>query len=880
MPTWKYCPQFYKTRRVAAIAVSAALVLWCLPGGACGLQGAEKSSATPRDAGTELEPFKVAKPQPGQDAVYDATQAIARKPKAASGYIARGQAYRVRGEYAKALVDLDQAVALEPRNSEALVERSAARLANADQRGALEDAQAAIKLTPAGAEGYQARGAVRLESGEATAAIDDFTRAIALDEKRGLAYLLRARAKTELAPPAMRSALADVESALAIAPASADSFYGKGVVLLASNRQREAAESFAEAVGLNPRHQHALFEQAKFSHNRGDRAGAREDVERLLVNAEGMLRAEILLLRAEIWCTEKNPQAALVDCAEAQRLAPDFALVYIARATAKLAMDPRDFAGARADADEAVRRRPRDVRAYHIRANVQLQSNDNEGAIASWDQAIALRPEGADFYAGRAAAKAKLQRQDEAKADVSRALELAPNLPMALVLRRFLAMSADKSPPAAGTPGVAPGQATTPGAVTGEMLLAGLDELLAVQPQHIGALENRAKAKTTLRNPDWRGAVADATRVIDLDPRQAGAYAIRGRGRAGLNDLPGALRDLNRALELNPALSGEAYIDRAEVKAALRDYKGAVADFDRGLEIEVNSLRGPRFVAAAFSNRANARAKLGDSSGALRDYDEAVKRVPDFAEVYYNRGSERFNLKDFEGAKADFTRCIELKPEFPNAYINRGGVFFRQRNLDEALADYNRAIEVAPKLTEAYIARARIYRQQGREAEALEDLSRVIADNPTPAGFGQRGRVRAVTGDFSGALADFEQAMEERSDYTRFFHFLMARRLGKPQAAEVLRRVPGWAEGWSKTIGQYLLGLISEAEFLARAEKGQAGELKGQRCEAWYYIGAIQFLAGETTKAAESFKRSIETGERTFTEYELAAAELKRMGQP
>ena len=60
---------------------------------------------------------------------------------------------------------------------------------------------------------------------------------------------------------------------------------------------------------------------------------------------------------------------------------------------------------------------------------------------------------------------------------------------------------------------------------------------------------------------DYRGAIADYDRAIELRPDYAEAYYLRGSAKMGLGDYRGAIADYDRAIELDPKDAG-AYYDR------------------------------------------------------------------------------------------------------------------------------------------------------------------------------------------------------------------------------------------------------------------------------------------------------------------------------
>jgi tetratricopeptide (TPR) repeat protein len=78
-----------------------------------------------------------------------------------------------------------------------------------------------------------------------------------------------------------------------------------------------------------------------------------------------------------------------------------------------------------------------------------------------------------------------------------------------------------------------------------------LSSFLEATPDHEDASYLRSNVRFLLG--DYRGTVADLTKVISLDPRKGLAYVNRGLARAQLGEKIGAISDLRKALELDPA---------------------------------------------------------------------------------------------------------------------------------------------------------------------------------------------------------------------------------------------------------------------------------------------------------------------------------------
>jgi tetratricopeptide (TPR) repeat protein len=84
---------------------------------------------------------------------------------------------------------------------------------------------------------------------------------------------------------------------------------------------------------------------------------------------------------------------------------------------------------------------------------------------------------------------------------------------------------------------------------------------------------------------DWDGAIADATKAIELEPGLANAWDNRSNARNRKHDWDEAITDSTKAIELDPGLS-TAWGNRGSAREQKGDLDGAVADFRRFLELE------------------------------------------------------------------------------------------------------------------------------------------------------------------------------------------------------------------------------------------------------------------------------------------------------
>lgn len=110
---------------------------------------------------------------------------------------------------------------------------------------------------------------------------------------------------------------------------------------------------------------------------------------------------------------------------------------------------------------------------------------------------------------------------------------------------------------------------------------------LAAYPENSLAYINRGVARHHLG--DYRGALEDFSRAIELDPLSAQARNNRGLSRMKAEDIDGAISDFSKAIELDPEAAavyfnrGIALIHKSEFHKAIGDFASA-AKIDQAFE--------------------------------------------------------------------------------------------------------------------------------------------------------------------------------------------------------------------------------------------------------------------------------------------------------
>ena len=241
-----------------------------------------------------------------------------------------------------------------------------------------------------------------------------------------------------------------------------------------------------------------------------------------------------------------------------------------------------------------------------------------------------------------------------------------------------------------------------------------------MDPNDYMAFSNRGLAKYNLK--DYAGAISDYTKAIDLNSKKAYFFSNRGIAKYNLNDCAGAILDYSRAIDLD---SKEAYFfsNRGLAKKYLKDYAGAISDYTKAIEIDPSKTK-------FYIERATAKYYLKDYAGAISDYTKAIEIDPDAPSTYNQRGFAKYNLKDYAGAIADYDRAIELDPAVDHYYRQKAKSYYELQNYQAAKVNSTKAIELDPNDAYNYLLRAWHNYKLGDSSNACRDIKKAIELSP------------------------------------------------------------------------------------------------------------------------------------------------------
>lgn len=170
-------------------------------------------------------------------------------------------------------------------------------------------------------------------------------------------------------------------------------------------------------------------------------------------------------------------------------------------------------------------------------------------------------------------------------------------------------------------------------------------------PEDLAACQDENAPRQPRRDVCTR-VIEDASQIAEI---RAEAYLNRGLVFEAQGDDRGAIADYSEAIKLNPDYGvlyhyrGLAY--EREDQSAL-----AIADYTKALTLDPSDLE-------ALSYRAHAYGDSGDYQRAIVDFDALIARQPNDADAYAGRGEAHEGLNQKAKALADFRKAIALEPD-------------------------------------------------------------------------------------------------------------------------------------------------------------------------------------------------------------------------
>jgi len=272
-------------------------------------------------------------------------------------------------------------------------------------------------------------------------------------------------------------------------------------------------------------------------------------------------------------------------------------------------------------------------------------------------------------------------------------------------------------------------------------------------PQHLYA----AKALATQEKVDL--ATAETNKAVEADPSNAIAHGFRALGLSELGKDEEAVKEAERALELNPTGSGP-HLDLA-ICVKPTDQERAIAEARRAIELGPENSSAYQFLMNGLfeSRRYDEAAALGREWLTVAPYDAAAHSA---------LGSALVENGDLVAASQHLAYAMMLRPEVEQVHAQLHQIFLalakepdglqRLREIAANAPDSPRMLDELAWLLATY---ADSKSRDGTEAVRLAEHACDLTNRKIPALLDTLAAAYAEAGDFSRAISVGEEALKK-----------------------------------------------------------------------------------------------------------------------
>jgi tetratricopeptide (TPR) repeat protein len=254
-----------------------------------------------------------------------------------------------------------------------------------------------------------------------------------------------------------------------------------------------------------------------------------------------------------------------------------------------------------------------------------------------------------------------------------------------------------------------------------------------------------------------------------------------------LDDIPGALRELQAALDVNP-YHGNSLLQRAKLLMVQGQNQAALRDVNLFIENEGPNLRAIQLKAYIIDRlegieksiaylsscieqhgkhpilnglRADAYKESGKLTLALEDIDWVIENQPDLAVARQQRIEIHLENGDAESAIADAQMLIDQGIENASLLSDYGYARFLNQEFEQSVELLQRAVALDKSNLSARYRLSQSYSKLGRIDEAVAELSAILeVDSEHAIPFVVRGYHYLMLGQYDQAGKDFEDALK------------------------------------------------------------------------------------------------------------------------
>ncbi|HEV8141032.1 MAG TPA: tetratricopeptide repeat protein, partial [Pyrinomonadaceae bacterium] len=610
-----------------------------------------------------------------------AKQILEKDPNHIEAHILMGSVLFAQDKKQEALAELNRAVELNPQRVESYLSLARFYVQTNDIAGAEVIYQRAISVNSGSATAHYEYGKFLVGAQRLNEAEAEFQRAVQAEPQNREAQFILAsfylvNKQFDKAEAAYKS-LAELDKNKPEGRSVLGDFYSS------VGRLDEAIAIYKEVLTNSPEYTQARYRLAEIMLNRGDLAGAKNEVETVLKSESKDRPALILRARIGMQAGQTSDlKLAMEDLREVLRQEPNSraGLFFMAEASFRLGQIDQ----ARSFATDLTQNYPNYLPAKLMEVQINLASGDPKTAMklaaSLQDRLSKAAPDrdtspqmlaelNAKTLIAHGSAALQLRDTKTARADFLAAHDIAPASPDIYVDLAMVSLAEGKADEAIGF----------------------YNNALTIDGAHFNALGGLSNIYAAQRKTS--NAHARIDQAIAAEPKNASLHFLKGRVYG---------------FEMNA--------------------QAAEAEFRRALEIDGNYLAAYSALAALFVN-------TNQQQRAIEEYRRIVERQPDNPTIYTLIGMLEMNLQNIDAAIDNYRKALSLDQNSTFAANNLAWLYaiHGKGNLDEALRLAQSAVQSNPEVSSFVDTLGWIYYKKGLYGVAAEQLRKAVNVDETVA---------------------------------------------------------------------------------------------------------------------------------------------------
>ena len=227
--------------------------------------------------------------------------------------------------------------------------------------------------------------------------------------------------------------------------------------------------------------------------------------------------------------------------------------------------------------------------------------------------------------------------------------------------------------------------------------------------------------KDFIDTKNFKDAVEQFTKAIEIDPDYTDAYIERAIAYERIDKLENAADDYNRAIVFEQK-DPEIFYGAARINYKLGNYEEAKKFIEKSMSLKSKYLE-------ALQLQVKILIELEDYMNALTAAKKALILKDNSYNNYYH-GIVSEKLKNYNQAEIDYQKAIAKNKGFVEPYVALASLRLQMNKLDQAIENCNKAISLDPENTDAYLVRSKVYIKMMQYSKAIDDISKNILINP------------------------------------------------------------------------------------------------------------------------------------------------------